>query len=145
MTGFIGRLFGSKDNADRNEAKAEAPAPAKKERPAATPTAKDAFFLDRDSASSMGDVEYMRAVKKVKRTYAKTVENPEHMEQVKEISAMNGKISGGSNASSNGSTSSSEPQSTQQSSAPKIDEAQQRRRTDTSMDMFRNMAKDIRK
>ncbi len=149
MTGFIGRWFGSKDNADRSEAKSEAPAPAKKERPAATPTAKDAFFLDRDSASSMGDVDYMRAVKKVKRTYAKTVESPEHMEQVKEISAMNSRISGGSNVSSNvssnGSTSSSEPQSTQQSSAPKADEAQQRRRTDTSMDMFRTMAKDIRK
>lgn len=144
MTGFIGRLFGSKDNADRNETEAEAPAPAKRERPAATPTANDAFFLDRDSASSMGDVEYMRTVKKVKRTYAKTVDSPQHMEQVKEISAMNGKISGGSNESPTAPTSSSEPQSTQQS-APQVNEAQQRRRTDTSMDMFRNMAKDIRK
>ena len=144
MTGFIGRLFSSKDKADRNETKAEAPAPAKKERPAATPTAKDAFFLDTDSASGMGDVEYMRTVKKVKRTYAKTVDSPQHMEQVKEISALNGKISGGSNASSTASASNSETQPTQQS-APQVDETQQRRKADTSMDMFRNMAKDIRK
>ncbi|PSB19438.1 hypothetical protein C7B65_10990 [Phormidesmis priestleyi ULC007] len=144
MTGFIGRLFSSKDKADRNETKAEAPAPARKEQPAAAPTAKDAFFLDTDSASGMGDVEYMRTVKKVKRTYARTVDSPQHMEQVKEISAMNGKISAGSNTSSNGSTPSSEAQPNQQS-APQVNEAQQRRKSDTSMDMFRNMAKDIRK
>ena len=144
MTGFIGRLFSSKDKADKNETKAEAPAPAKKERPAATPSPKDAFFLDTDSASGMGDVEYMRTVKKVKRTYARTVDSPQHMEQIKEISAMSGKISAGSNTSSNGSTPSSETQPNQQS-APQVNEAQQRRKTDTSLDMFRNMAKDIRK
>ncbi|MCY7322809.1 MAG: hypothetical protein LH660_13655 [Phormidesmis sp. CAN_BIN36] len=144
MTGFIGRFFGSKDKADRDETKAEAPAPAKKERPAAAPTANGAFFLDRDSAISMGDVEYMRTVKKVKRTYAKTVESPEHKEQVKEVSAMNGKVSGVSKESPTASTSSSETQPTQQP-APQVNEAQQRRRTDTSMDMFRNKAKDIRK
>ena len=142
MTGFLGRFFGSKDKADRDETKAEAPAPAKRERPAAAPTANGAFFLDRDSAISMGDVEYMRTVKKVKRTYAKTVESPEHMEQVKEVSAMNGKVSGVSNESLSGST--AEGTQSSQQAAP-VNQAQQRRRTDTSMDMFRNMAKDIRK
>jgi hypothetical protein len=131
MTGFIGRLFGSKD---------EAPAPAKKERPAAAPSPKDAFFLDTDSASGMGDVEYMRTVKKVKRTYARTVDSPDHVEQVKEISALNGKISVGNNGST-APTSASEPQP----SVPQNNETQQRRRSDSSMDMFRNMAKDIRK
>ena len=138
MTGFIGRLFGSKDKADRNETKAEAPVPAKKERPAAAPTSKDAFFLDTDSAISMGDVAYMRTVKKVKRTYAKTFDSPEHMEQVKEVSALNGKVSAGSNGATDP-ASGSEPQQ------PENNAAQQRRRTDSSMDMFRNMAKDIRK
>ena len=144
MTGFIGRLFGSKDKADKDETKAEAPAPARKERPAPMPTANGAFFLDRDSAISMGDVEYMRTVKKVKRTYAKTVESPEHKEQVKEVSAMNGKVSGVSKESPTASNSGSETQPSQQS-ASSTNEAQQRRKTDTSMDMFRNMAKDIRK
>ena len=136
MTGFIGRLFGSKDKADKTETKAEAPA--RKERPAAAPTSKDAFFLDTDSAISMGDVEYMRTVKKVKRTYAKTFDSPEHMEQVKEVSALNGKVS----ASSNGAT---DPASGSEPQQPENNAAQQRRRTDSSMDMFRNMAKDIRK
>ncbi len=140
MTGFIGRLFGSKDKAVEKETKAETPAPVKKERPAATPTAKDAFFLDTDSASGMGDVNYMRTVKKVKRTYARSVDSPDHVEQVKEISALNGKISVGNNGLT-APTSASEPQP----SAPQTDETQQRRRSDSSMDMFRNMAKDIRK
>jgi hypothetical protein len=140
MTGFIGRLFGSKDKAAEKETKAEAPAPAKKERPAAAPSPKDAFFLDTDSASGMGDVEYMRTVKKVKRTYARTVDSPDHVEQVKEISALNGKISVGNNGST-APTSASEPQP----SVPQNNETQQRRRSDSSMDMFRNMAKDIRK
>ncbi len=140
MTGFIGRLFGSKDKAVEKETKAETPVPVKKERPAATPTAKDAFFLDTDSASGMGDVNYMRTVKKVKRTYARSVDSPDHVEQVKEISALNGKISVGNNGST-APTSASAPQP----SAPQTDDAQQRRRGDSSMDMFRNMAKDIRK
>ncbi|MCY7272450.1 MAG: hypothetical protein LH702_01560 [Phormidesmis sp. CAN_BIN44] len=140
MTGFIGRLFGSKDKAVEKETKAEAPAPTKKERPAAVPSPKGAFFLDTDSASSMGDVDYMRAVKKVKRTYARTVDSPDHVEQVKEISALNGKISVGNNGST-APTAASEPQP----SVPQNNETQQRRRSDSSMDMFRNMAKDIRK
>jgi len=140
MTGFISRLFGSRDKAAEKETKAEAPAPAKKERPAAVPSPKDAFFLDTDSASGMGDVEYMRTVKKVKRTYARTVDSPDHVEQVKEISALNGKISVGNNGST-APTSASEPQP----SVPQNNETQQRRRSDSSMDMFRNMAKDIRK
>ncbi len=141
MTGFIGRLFGPKDKAVEKETKAEAPA--KKERPAAAPSPRGAFFLDADSAISMGDVEYMRTVKKVKRTYARSVESPDHVEQVKEISALNGKISAGANGLT-ASTSASETQQPQ-SSEPQNNEAQQRRRTDSSMDMFRNMAKEIRK
>ncbi|MCL2932234.1 MAG: hypothetical protein MGG11_08135 [Trichodesmium sp. MAG_R03] len=49
MTGFITRFFGKKDD---NQAKA-------------------AFFLDPDSASSLGDVDYMRKSKTVKRSYPK--------------------------------------------------------------------------
>ena len=140
MTGFIGRLFGSKDKAVEKETKAEAPAPAKKERPAADPSPTGAFFLDADSAVSMGNVEYMRTVKKVKRTYAKTVESPDHVEQVKEISALNGKISLGNSGST-----APNPASEPQSSVPQNNETQQRRSSDSSMDMFRNMAKDLRK
>ena len=142
MTGFFGRLFGSKDKAVEKETKAETPAPVKKERPAAASTPKDAFFLDADSAISMGNVDYMRTVRKVKRTYARSVDSPEHVEQVKEVSAMNGKISAGNNGSA-ASTGSESQQP--QSSVPQNNEAQQRRRTDSSMDRFRTMAKDIRK
>ncbi len=49
MTGFIKSLFGRKDN---NQPK-------------------EAFFLDTDSASSLGDVDFMRKSKTVKRSYPK--------------------------------------------------------------------------
>ncbi|MCL2927284.1 MAG: hypothetical protein O4861_23125 [Trichodesmium sp. St16_bin4-tuft] len=49
MTGFIKGLFGKKDD---NQPK-------------------EAFFLDADSASSLGDVNFMRKSKTVKRSYPK--------------------------------------------------------------------------
>ncbi len=51
MTGFIRGLFGNKDD---NQPK-------------------EAFFLDADSASSLGDVDFMRKSKTVKRSYPKAV------------------------------------------------------------------------
>ena len=51
MTGFITKLFGKKDDNQPREA----------------------FFLDRDSASSLGDVDFMRKSKTVKRSYPKAV------------------------------------------------------------------------
>ncbi len=49
MTGFIRGLFGKKDD---NQPK-------------------EAFFLDQDSASSLGNVDFMRKSKTVKRSYPK--------------------------------------------------------------------------
>ena len=49
MTGFIKGLLGNKDD---NQPK-------------------EAFFLDADSASSLGDVKFMRKPKRVKRSYPK--------------------------------------------------------------------------
>merc|ERR1739838_254758 len=49
MTGFITKLFGKKNNNQSQED----------------------FFLDRDSASSLGNVDYMRKSKTVKRSYPK--------------------------------------------------------------------------
>jgi len=51
MTGFIRGLFGKKDDNQPTEA----------------------FFLDADSASSLGDVDFMRKSKTVKRSYPKAV------------------------------------------------------------------------
>jgi hypothetical protein len=146
MFGFIKGLFGSGDAADDGSSMEPK-------------QSKDAYFLEPDAASTLGDVNYMRSTKSIKRTYAKTVDSPEEKETVKQVSAMNKKIyevgearptfSAPSVSAQNGAaptTSSFTPtQPTPPAPKPQVDEAAQRRKTDTNMDMFRNMAKDIRK
>lgn len=127
MAGLFG-FFGKKQ--DETSQEAEAP--------------KDAYFLDADDAKTLGNIEYMRTAKTVKRTFPKTAGNGGEFAQVKTVSAM-GEMNG---SSVNGSgtpkpeTNGSKP--VEQPTAPS-EEVSDRRRTDTSMDMFRNMARDIKK
>lgn len=117
---------------------------------------KGAYFLNQDAASTMGDVEYMRSAKSVKRTYAKTVESPTEKATIKQVSSMTRKVyeEGESLAQPAYQAPSYVPQNTPTFAAPaasaapakpKAAESAERRKTDTSMDMFRNMAKEIRK
>ena len=136
MTGFIRGLF------SRNNKQPRAPKP---------PKQTGAFFLSEDEAKTFGDIDYMRSSKVVKRTFAKKKGQTEEMESVRQISAMDKRDVNRNNfsspltseAQSNNASSSStfeQPKKTEESSF-------QRRsaKTDTSMDMFRNMAKDIKK
>ena len=68
MTGFIRGLFGKKEKAPKES--------------------KEAFFLDDDSAKSLGNLEYMRKPSTVRRTFPKTVSSPEKKEYTQETSAM---------------------------------------------------------
>lgn len=129
MTGFIRGLFSRKDK------KTSAPQPRQT----------GAFFLSEDDAKTYGDIDYMRSNRVVKRTFARKKGVTEELESVRQISAMGAQkldSKGLSSQTNNGRTASSfpEPTQTEQSSF-------QRRtaKTDTSMDMFRNMAKDIKK
>jgi hypothetical protein len=65
MAGLFDRLFGRKDNQPEGE-----------------------YFLDQDSAKTLGDVEYMRKRKTIKHTFPKTADSPEGAEIVVEISSM---------------------------------------------------------
>lgn len=101
-----------------------------------------AYFLDPDDAKTLGDIEYMRSAKTVKRTFPGTATNGGEFEQVKQISAMDMQSVSGMNnvgnaASSNGTLS--------DATKARNEEVENRRRTDSSMDMFRNMARDIKK
>ncbi|HIK53688.1 MAG TPA: hypothetical protein IGS37_00665 [Synechococcales cyanobacterium M55_K2018_004] len=101
-----------------------------------------AYFLDPDDAKTLGDIEYMRSAKTVKRTFPRTATNGGEFEQVKRISAMDMQSVSGMNnvgnaASSNGTLS--------DATKARNEEVENRRRTDSSMDMFRNMARDIKK
>jgi hypothetical protein len=100
-----------------------------------------AYFLDADSAQSMGNAEYMRTSRSVRRTFPKTRDQPETQEFIQEVSAMKQAVIVKDQAAASGSTA----QSSAQAAAPKADPSIDRRRSDSSMDMFRNMAKDIKK
>ncbi|MEL7354803.1 MAG: hypothetical protein AAF171_04530 [Cyanobacteria bacterium P01_A01_bin.116] len=121
---------------------------------------KQAYYLSDDDAKSFGNIEYMRSTKTVKRTFAKKKGQAEHMESVRQISAtkmvdVDGNASNASVAAPTtfGNTdflgaSKSEPAAATESSAPAESApapTPRRKSTGSSMDMFRNMAKDIRK
>jgi hypothetical protein len=142
---------------------------------------KDAFFLDDESAKSMGDTEYMKAPKNIRRTYPAGAAGTGHFEVVKTVSAMKSSANDSRKdfapkrveapaptytpAATFASASSFGGAATPSYSAPAPTPApapapaptptpspsvsnevvQQRRQSDDSMDMFRSMAKSIKK
>ncbi|MEL6815466.1 MAG: hypothetical protein AAFP03_11715 [Cyanobacteria bacterium J06598_3] len=109
---------------------------------------KGAYYLSDDDAKSFGDIEYMRSVKTVKRTFAKRKGETEHMESVRQISATKmSSVDGNSNFAA---PQASVPaaSTTESTSAPAPSVPTTPRRTAASsndMDLFRNMAKKIKK
>jgi len=128
MVGFIKGLFGSK-KPPKEEFTPPPLAPKKSQKP-------EAFFLGADEAQGLGDLNYIRKAKAIRRTFPKTFSNPEELAITVEVSSIAKR-----NGNLNGQVVSVEPISP----VPKKDEAAERRRTDTSMDMFRNMARSIKK
>ncbi|MDJ0659287.1 MAG: hypothetical protein QNJ42_07310 [Crocosphaera sp.] len=121
MAGFFGLFSGRKakfvDEADTTPAQ---------------PQKKEAFFLDNDSAKTLGDTEFMRKPITIKRTFAKGGE------LVQEISSLEKKKSGSNAIPSN---KGKETKTTQGTASVNSD----RRKADNSMDMFRNMARNMKK
>ncbi len=131
MTGFIRGLFGGGD--DR-----------KPQKPSG------AFYLDPDEAKTLGDIDFMRQSKLIKRTYAKKqgeVEEKESVSQVSSLSKSEVEETKGYSTPSSTTT----PTFSQSSgsgftgSSSSTESSQVRRRSDTGMDMFRKMAKDVKK
>ena len=76
--GFLDRLLNSGSN-DGGNVSNRKPEPAKKE---------EAFFLDSDASSSLGDRDYMREAKTIRRTFPGTADSPGGKELVTEVAAM---------------------------------------------------------
>jgi len=138
MVGFIKKIFGGKSD-DNNE---------KKEKPKREK--QKTFFLDPDDAKTYGDIDYMRQSRTVKRSFPKSVGNPEGGEQVEEVSSLKKKSLSQQKKSQPQSEQSSQSseQTTQKGkmySAKDDPKIQERRQSDSSLDMFRNMARDIKK
>ena len=108
-------------------------------------TPKEAYFLDADDAKTLGNIEYMRTPKTVKRTFPKTAGNGGEFEQVKVISAMDEMNGSSMNGSSSFKPETNGSMPAEQPASPSSEEVNDRRRTDTSMDMFRSMARDMKK
>ncbi|MFE4105176.1 hypothetical protein [Almyronema epifaneia] len=132
MTGFIRGLFGK---GKKSEAQVP-PKPAKQEK---------AFFLDSDQAKTFGDIDYMRSAKTVKRTFAKKKGSIGELESIRQISALSSVdfAENGQPVVKVPQVGKPQPQMTTemitQSAQP------QRRQPDDSMDMFRNMARNLKK
>ena len=106
------------------------------------------FFLDFEEAQTLGDTEYMKQSKTIKRTFPKLKGNPGKT-IISQVSADNmrgvdpsqeASRSSSSFGSSSASTSAETPAPEMQP-APKMNNV----KVDSSMDMFRNMAKKISK
>lgn len=136
MVGFIKGILGSKQKAEEVIVQKPEPTPAPAAKQEST-----AFYLDADEAQSLGNLDYMRTAKAVRRTFPKTVNNAE-IELVQKVSAMMKQAEGSS--ASIVQQAEGEAQ-TGETSAPTVDLVAERRRTDTSMDMFRSMAKGLKK
>lgn len=142
MTGFIRGLFSKRQSDEAANSKPEKVKPEKaKPVPQRVKQNSDAYFLDTDSATSMGNIDYMRTVKNIKRTYAKSVDGivPDLNTEVSSMTARKQKKMDAAQSSFG------DVQSNTTAPTPTPAQVRERRRADSSMDMFRNMAKDIRK
>ena len=105
------------------------------------------FFLGDDDAKTYGDIDYMRKVKRVRKTFAKpaydelaiaTETNDGHSALTKESSSSTSKPT-------TSTTSEVQPAASASTSSSTSSVSDQRRRSDTNLDMFRNMARGMKK
>ena len=111
---------------------------------------KQAYYLNDDDAKSFGDIEYMRSSKTVRRTFAKKKGQTDHIESIRQISATKAAAfadnKGGFASTSQASFSNNGTANVSTPATPQPPASAPRRKSNSSdMDMFRNMAKDIRK
>ncbi len=126
MTGFIRGLFGG-----RKQQSAETTIKPQ--------SASQAYFLDDDAAKTLGDIDYMRKSKQIRHTFPKVEGfNVGGTEKVHQVSAMEDRDYMPEETT---------PSSSTPSSSSLGSQSFQRRnaKTDTNMDMFRNMAKNIKR
>ena len=99
------------------------------------------FFLSPDDAQTLGNIDYMRKSVRVRHTFPKNLKNPQGFEIIKEISSSEDRSVDNLNSNR---TQSYSTQSTAISSSFSSSSAQSRS-TDTNINMFRNMARNIGK
>ncbi|MGB3571870.1 MAG: hypothetical protein WA783_10450 [Phormidesmis sp.] len=107
---------------------------------------KESFYLNDDDAKTFGNIDYMRSNKVVRRTFAKKKGQAEHLESVRQISALGAKsVDGTGSFSASSSADTFNTPSTPTSESSSVPKSTRRKPASSDMDMFRNMAKDMRK
>ncbi|MGF1514776.1 MAG: hypothetical protein ACFB5Z_13930 [Elainellaceae cyanobacterium] len=132
MTGFIRRLFGSK------QAETDASSGAK-------PKNTGAYYLKPDDAKTYGDIDYMRTAKTVKRTFPKGDARIRSVSSDQDINAAESVTNSVPNSTPPAQMQSFRPAEPPSNISKPSESTSERRKPDNNMDMFRNMAKDIRK
>jgi hypothetical protein len=130
VIGFIKGLFGSSQPSED-----------------AIPQPKDAYYLPADDAKTFGNIDYMRSVKKTRRTFPKQAvgENNEFIQEVSATAKVNAADKPTvSNSPFNGYPVQSVQSTESAAAAPSEAKSGDRRQADNSMDMFRNMARQIK-
>ncbi len=111
------------------------------------------FFLGDDDAKTYGDIDYMRKVKRVRKTFAKpafgemaiaTETNDGYSALTKESSSSASQPSVGMTPATS-TTPEVKPASSVSTSSNSFSGSEQRRSRDTNLDMFRNMARGMKK
>jgi len=82
--GLLDRILGSRTPSVKVDGTSAQPK-AKKEEP-------EAFYLDADSSSSLGDVNFMRRSNKIRRTFPGNADSPGEKEMVQEVDSMDAKL-----------------------------------------------------
>jgi len=81
--GLFDRLLGSRSNGVKISSQSE-PSKAKK--------TKEAFFLDPDASTSMGDVNFMRRPNTIRRTFPGSADSPGNKEMIQEVASMEARL-----------------------------------------------------
>jgi hypothetical protein len=155
MVGFIKGLFGAKQTA---ETESTPPPEAAPKQPKPRP---QAFYLDSGDARTLGDLDYMKAAREIKRSFPKTLNG--EVPRVNLIGVFYAAIAGAERTNDRAKKHSGRSDiiaagnlcaadntrqrldSTKVDSVPKVKDPKERRRNDTNLDMFRTMARDIQK
>ncbi|MFM7449552.1 MAG: hypothetical protein ACKO24_13265 [Leptolyngbyaceae cyanobacterium] len=140
MIKLVKSLFGSRQGDEgtvREQESKPAPVMGASVQRSQTQAASGAFFLEPDAAKTLGDLNYMRTKKTIRRTFPKTASAPN-------VKAITTTIS--SDVKETGARADQAAASVVQASASaNVQEATTRRQADSGMDMFRSMAKQMRK
>lgn len=136
--GFLSDLFGLKSKyVDEETDEAEQAAEAQK---------RQAYFLEPDDAKTFGDINYMRSPTSVKKRFAKKKDDTgEVLEQEVETSAFGQVIRSNKKISATPEPLPTPENQPMKESQPNSFERRRADAKDSNMDMFRNMARDMKK